>query len=416
MRTVKSPSDFFDLLDQVGNNKFVTIGYVTGANLDVPKVKRKNPATNRMKSYDDYSVFKGEGENEIGALIKVTSYNFRYLNRTTVNKKYGEYKNNVDAIRQEFGLEPTQRKESYKTANNWGKHGIENYSGQKEELQGHTYNPQNINGARKKSTIYAVDAEGNIIKALSNEAILPYLKSKNQEPSGTSALRKMNVEEEQIQQYIQKIKDLKFNYINFEADSVLYMAATVDGEKIVYINSSVKRIVNEININQSDFVAIAQERYRKDIAELQEAYRKAAGVLSEKGVHKLIKESVRRVLKEEYDLDALKSKFAFEDSVNAVKGILFVLNNWIHYASVNSSGTNQQPYRASVITNYRNEIRQYLDKINDQQLRNEIASMLKPLFAVQRGSFNEAITVIQQIGSQIVQKYNELKSQMSNFA
>ena len=89
MRVLKSSNEFFELMDQIGNGKFVTIGYVTGANLDVPKVKRKNPATNRMKGYPDYSVFSAEGENEIGALVKISSYNIRYLKRKTVGKKYG---------------------------------------------------------------------------------------------------------------------------------------------------------------------------------------------------------------------------------------------------------------------------------------------------------------------------------------
>ena len=90
MRRVASSSEFFDILDKIGNGKFVTIGYVTGANLDVPTVSRRNPATNRMKKYPDYTVFGGE--EEIGALVKITSYNMRYLNRTTVGQKYGEFK------------------------------------------------------------------------------------------------------------------------------------------------------------------------------------------------------------------------------------------------------------------------------------------------------------------------------------
>ena len=50
MRRVASSSEFFDILDKIGNGKFVTIGYVTGANLDVPTLSRRNPAANRMKS------------------------------------------------------------------------------------------------------------------------------------------------------------------------------------------------------------------------------------------------------------------------------------------------------------------------------------------------------------------------------
>ena len=39
MRILKTPNEFFDIMDQMGDNKFVSIGYVTSANLDMPKVK-----------------------------------------------------------------------------------------------------------------------------------------------------------------------------------------------------------------------------------------------------------------------------------------------------------------------------------------------------------------------------------------
>ena len=113
MRRVASSNEFFDILDKIGNGKFVTIGYVTGANLDVPKVSRKNPLTNRMKQYPDYTVF-GNEQGEIGALVKITSYNMRYLNRTTVGQKYGEYKDSANGIRGNFGLDPIGSKQGYK--------------------------------------------------------------------------------------------------------------------------------------------------------------------------------------------------------------------------------------------------------------------------------------------------------------
>lgn len=59
-RVLKSPEEIFDILDQIGNNKFVAIGTVTGANLNIPKVKRKNPETGRMKGYPDYETFGKE--------------------------------------------------------------------------------------------------------------------------------------------------------------------------------------------------------------------------------------------------------------------------------------------------------------------------------------------------------------------
>lgn len=281
MRRVASSEEFFDILDRIGNGKFVTIGYVTGANLNVPTIKRRNPETNRMKGYPDFSVFGAEGENEIGALVKITSYNMRYLNRTTVAKKYGEYKNAANGIRGNFGLDPIASKESYKQGTSWSPNGPELYKGQNTELQSHSYNPQNIHGVKPKGIVYAIDTEGHIIKALSQEQIKPYLKAKR-EIDGVAALRKMGAEEEKIQDYISQINNLKFKYINFESNSILWIAATINGEKIVYINNNLARAVDGINIRPEDFRAIARKRYQIDLVNLQEMARKARkNILSE---------------------------------------------------------------------------------------------------------------------------------------
>ena len=302
MRRVASSNEFFDILDRIGNGKFVTIGYVTGANLDVPKVSRKNPMTNRMKQYPDYSVF-GNEQGEIGALVKITSYNMRYLNRTTVGQKYGEYKDSANVIRGNFGLDPIGSKQGYKQGTNWSPNGPEMYNGSNADLQGHSYNPQNIHGVKPKGVVYAVNKEGHIIKELTPEQVQPYLKAKR-EMDGVAALRKMGVEEDKIQDYINQINDLKFKYINFEANSILWIAATINGEKIVYINDNFSRAVDEINISPEDFRAIARERYQIDLTNLQEMVdrmnnkNKAIFRLTESELRGFIGESVKKILSE----------------------------------------------------------------------------------------------------------------------
>ena len=299
MRRVASSSEFFDILDKIGNGKFVTIGYVTGANLDVPTVSRRNPATNRMKKYPDYTVFGGE--EEIGALVKITSYNMRYLNRTTVGQKYGEFKTSANDIRTNFGIEPIADKASYKQGTNWSPNGPEIYNGQNSDLQSHSYNPQNIFGVKPKGVVYAINKEGHIIKELSLEQVRPYLKAKR-EIDGVAALRKMGVEEERIQDYINQINNLKFKYINFESSSILWIAATINGEKIVYINDNLYRAVDGIDISPQDFRAIARERYKIDLNNLQEMAKKTMNKnifrLTEGDLRKLVMESAQKILSE----------------------------------------------------------------------------------------------------------------------
>lgn len=297
-RIIKSSNDFFDILDGLKNNDFVTIGYVTGANLDVPKIKNKNPATNRMKSYPDYTTFKKEGyDNEIGALVKITTYNFRYYNRKTVGQKYGEYKNSVNQIRSEFGIDPVQDRESYKSATGWSDKAPEVYAGKREDLASHSYNPQNMYGANTNSVVYAVDTEGHIVRELDLEEVKPYLKAKR-EPDGVAALRKMGADEERIKQFIDRIKELKFSYKNFESNSILWMCATVNGEKIIYINDNMNRVVDEINIRPEDFRKIARERYQLSLDMFTENRKRNVVRLTESQLKQIITESVKRVLKE----------------------------------------------------------------------------------------------------------------------
>ena len=303
MRQVKTSNEFFDILDKIGNGKFITIGYVTGANLNVPTIKRKNPETNRMKGYPDYSVFMDDGDDEIGALVKISSYNIQYLNRATVNKKYGEYKDSANTIRAEFGLNPIEKKESYKQGTSWSENGPELYKGNNSDLSSHSYNPQNVFHVKPKGIVYAVNKEGHIMKALPEERIKDYFKKKR-EIDGVSALRKMGMEEDRIQEYIDKINALKFRYINFESNSILWIAATINGEKIVYINDNLQRAVDDINIRPEDFRAIARERYQIDLANLQENRtnkRKQVIRLTESEFRKIIMESVGRLLREGYN-------------------------------------------------------------------------------------------------------------------
>lgn len=296
-RKVLSANEFFEIFDKIGDNQFFTIGYVTGANLDLPKVKRKNPATNRMKGYPDFSVLPNDTESEIGALVKITTYNMRYRKRDVFNKQYSAYKDSANTIRGEFGLEPIGTRQGYKQDSGFGNSSPTLYNGANADLQSHSYLSQNTHGANVKGTVYAVDKEGHIIRSFEDDEIKAYLKAKR-EPDGVAALRKMGVEEERIQEYINKLKDLKFSYRNFEADSILWIAATVDGEKIIYLNDNLQRSVDEVNIQPHEFRKIARERYNISLNDLHEMVRRDKMQISEKRIVRLTEGDLRRIVKE----------------------------------------------------------------------------------------------------------------------
>ena len=270
-RRVAKASEFFDILSSMKGGTFATIGYVTGANLTYPQVKRKNPETNRMKSYDDFETFgKSMGEaGEVGGVIKLTSYTVNWSTPDSLAKAYSKYKADVNTIRGEFGLDPMQDRESYKSTQAYGDNGVSTYSGNNQDLSTHSYTAQNIHGARIKGMYYLVGVDGKIIRELTKDELKDYFK-KSGEVSGVPALRKMGVEEERIKEYIDRIKALGMSYKNFEASSILYMVASVNGEKIVYINENLIQNVRGINIEPAEFTKIAKERYNIDFATIQE--------------------------------------------------------------------------------------------------------------------------------------------------
>ena len=44
--------------------------------------------------------------------------------------------------------------------------------------------------------------------------------------------------------------------------------------------------------------------------------------LTESDIHNIVKRAVKRVLKEEYDLDAVKARYSDKDNVDGIRGIM----------------------------------------------------------------------------------------------
>lgn len=261
---LKSADEFFDIMDQSGAGKFFTMGCVFTANIE-PTVKRKNQLTNRMKSYEDYSVF-GEGSDDIAAIVSLVSYNRQYQHRDTVSREYGLSKEKENEIRRNYGApEIGDKNGGYKEKVDWGKHGAEIYKGGNEELQGNTYHPINVHPSKTNITkrYFVIGQDGHILREMDEATIEPFLKKKAGN-SGANALRKLGVEEETIKAYLDEIDKIGMTYINPKGDSILYIATSINGAKIRYINDNMRRCVNDINIAPEDFLKIARERYQID--------------------------------------------------------------------------------------------------------------------------------------------------------
>ena len=312
-RRVADLNELFDLLDEVQNGAWISFGYVSDVkvNKSMPTKKIRNPQTNRMNTVSDFSIFNSEGEEEIGTVVKLTSYNIQYGNRGLVTDKYNEYVKKANPIRVSYGLKEIQPKENpFKRTAGYGKGGVEVYNGKKENLKSHTYFPQNLSGAEKriKSTYYAVNQEGHIIRTLEKEQLKPYLLKRDVD--GASTLRNLGVQDEVVNEYIQKILALKHVYTTFVHDYILWVAATTkDGDRFTYINPNLRKVIDRIEINPQELLSIASKRFNVEMNTIERLANnnvyesrnmKQLIRLTESDLHRIINESVNSIINEAF--------------------------------------------------------------------------------------------------------------------
>lgn len=306
-RRVADIGELFDLLDQIRNGAWISFGYVSKVEVNdqMPTKKIRNQQTNRMNTVKDLAMFSSDGE-DLATLVKVSNYNIQYRNRALVAKQYGEYLDKANPIRVSYGLPPIQRKDKdYTEKMNFG-NGVDVYNGKREELQGHSYLNLNVFGVKPKVAYYAVNSEGRIVKEIPRDQLKPYLKSKSVD--GAEALKKLGAEDETVKEYIQKIAELKYTYGRYVHESILWVAATTKtGDKFVYINENLNKTIDKINVNPQDFLAIANERYKIGMADIEDLANKNVQEsrnmkqlirLTESDLHRIINESVNRIISE----------------------------------------------------------------------------------------------------------------------
>ena len=276
MRKIATADELFDILSSIKGGVKVTIGYVTGANLKMPEVKMKNPKTNRTMGFHDYETFgKAIGEaGEVGGVVKLTSYSLNWQTPESYKKGYIKYKAGFDALRQEFGIDASQKRGGYAKHQDFGDKGVSVYGGDNDEIKDHSYTKQNVYGAKINSVYYLVDMEGHIIREMDKSELSEFLNTKKPDISGVSSLREMGADDARIQEYIRREAELKFRTQFFETSHILYIVATANGEKILWVNEklehavrNVKKVLNGVNVIPAEFMRIAKDRYSKEIQE-----------------------------------------------------------------------------------------------------------------------------------------------------
>lgn len=275
-RFLKDIVSTFEVLDKAKNAGFITFGYAVAADLALPMVKRRNPKTGRPKGFPDYGQFAQEigyeGEN-ISGIIKITQYNIPYQTEEAYNSQYTKDRELANAIRAEFGLEPLKNKTYTEQDKETGEHGIKRYNGNDDEKKGHTYKRLYIKGGNVKSMYYTVGSNGEIEQPITPDRIKNY-KKKPQGIQGVSELRKLGVDDARIQEFIKRMMETfnggRIGGLSFLYDHILYIVATIDGNKYVYVNNKLDLPLggdSDIIVDNNDLIAIAKEKYADALRE-----------------------------------------------------------------------------------------------------------------------------------------------------
>ena len=304
MRRIATADELFDILSSIKGGVKTTIGYVTGANLNLPEIKMKNPATNRMKGFHDYETFgRAIGEDgEVGGIVKLTSYTLNWQTPDSYKKGYAKYKQGFDALRDEFGIDTTDRRGGYTKKQEFGDKGVTVYGGDNEEIRDHSYTRQNIYGAKINSVYYLVDMEGHIVREMDKSELVDFLNTKRPDISGVKALRDMGADEARIQEYIRREAELKFKTQVFETSHILYIVATANGEPLLWVNErlehavrKIDKVLNGVDVIPAEFTKIAKERYSKEIQDIQESVNMKLNV---NDIRYIVEETTKRILRE----------------------------------------------------------------------------------------------------------------------
>lgn len=259
-RDIGTPDEFYDILQGIGNGKFVTFGYVNVAKIAVPKGKRLNPVTNRMNQFDDYETLGRNLGVEDGVqlvnIIKLITYNMRWQTSDEVNKQYSDYKKTRDELGSKYGVEFGKAAYKTNTMNYGSQGGVSSYAGDNQENMGHTYTNLNMSGISPLSTKYYMVLSNGSLKEI-DKSKLEMLPSKRSQSTIDKLMAAGATE--------QDVAPLKtMSYTRFEHSHLLFLSATTDGIPTVYINTNLSDKIEGItNANKQELVNLAKERYSK---------------------------------------------------------------------------------------------------------------------------------------------------------
>ena len=257
-RIQKGPNDFYDIIAGIGENKYVTMGYVRA----VPELDLPNGQT-----LGDVIGIPG-----VKSLLKVTVYNFRWQKNDKVRRSYGFWRDNYLHLGQKYvkgfqGLKPPRY---HNTNLNYGQDGITAYDDDNEKKLGNTYTPINykhLQNEYTKSTFYVVNENGSIQEVDPKKLTFKKREETSIERNIALIISSCPDMHEQIIKLLQGM-----DYRLFLHSNMLFISATSEGKPVVYINEVLsKELIEDTGVNQEELIQIAKDRYNKDSVKQIEA-------------------------------------------------------------------------------------------------------------------------------------------------
>lgn len=309
-RRIADINEMIDIMSSIKGGVFATVCYMnsakigktlTGKGIDIDQFGRDlddNRTEGDDEIYTNLKNYQSGGANRknkfpYAGIVKMSTYQFNWQSEDNYGRNFNKYATKRDELLSKYGAAIDKRDFKHDEKINFGS-GVS--VGATDNTKGKLYAHQN--GAtiqNAKSEYFIVDNDGELKGGISFDAI-KQLVTKNNQPDGVSALKKIGASDEQIREYIQELKKLNFRVLKLMYDSILFIVATVNNEKIVFINNNLAKTIGSgahtLDINPQSFIQIANQMYNKSVNEMKECSKRY------NIFRNMINESVKRILRE----------------------------------------------------------------------------------------------------------------------
>lgn len=308
---IKDIDKFIDIMTQIKGGTFTTLCYVnsakipktlTGKNIDIDKFGSdvENYMGHDTESYGkmrDYYTGGASRKNKFpyAGVMKMTVYQFNWQTEDNYSRKSSEFKKYQDELLRSYHPDATitRREGDHTERMNYGS-GVA--FGNTDNTMGRVYTHQNRRNAKRlKEDWYLVGDDGNLLEPIDKRALRSLISYSD--PEGAATLRKLGVQEEKVKEYIKKIQEYGFDYMKLIFQSVLFVRTTFNGETILYLNDHLlESLPGGLKIDHASVL-----RKRNELIGLTESMarnRRRVVKLTESDLHRIIRESVSRILSE----------------------------------------------------------------------------------------------------------------------